>query len=632
MNLITFLILFPLIPAIIIRLIPSERVRTSTVLISVVIIAAASIYLAFSSLQSGCQYFKLPFKNAGTLITVAEIVLAVAFLFFCRRLPFRKMWIPVIILIQYIPVQYFELSGKVPVPVNYLILDNLSIIMALLIGIIGGLITVYTVGYMPRYHKEHPEYKDRTSVFISTIFLFFFAMFGIVFSNSLSWIYFFWEVTTLCSFIMIGYTRTDEAVDNSFRALWMLLLGGMGFSVAIVYCSLNKSIGTIELSQITAMTNPVVMFPVVLLCFAGMNKAAQFPFSQWLLGAMVAPTPSSALLHSSTMVKAGVYLCIRCAPVLHNTSSGTTIALIGGITFVIASAIAASLSHGKKVLAYSTIANLGLIILCAGVGSSLAIWAALMLIIFHAVAKALMFLCVGTVDQQTGSLDIEKMRGLISTMPQLTLMILIGIAGMFLAPFGMLISKWVVLEALAEKNPFLILTVVFGGALMMFFWGKWMGTLVAVTGKHINKEKGTGIYEWAALYPLTILTIGTCVLFPVVAVYFIHPYIMTIYPGFIGDPLFHHDNIIMVLIMLGFVIFLPLGFLVHWKKLHYSVPYLGGANVHDPERFMGSMGESREWHLGNYYLNDIFNEQKLLLPANIVTLLIILIMIIAVII
>ena len=168
------------------------------------------------------------------------------------------------------------------------------------------------------------------------------------------------------------------------------------------------------------MKQSVVMLPVLLLCFAGMNKAAQYPFGNWLLGAMVAPTPSSALLHSSTMVKAGVYLVLRCSPVLQNSASGAIVALIGGTSFVMCSALAISQSNGKKVLAYSTIANLGLIVLCAGIGTSFTLWAALLLIIFHAVAKALMFLCVGTVDHQTGSQDIEDMYGLVSRMPLLT--------------------------------------------------------------------------------------------------------------------------------------------------------------------------------------------------------------------
>lgn len=132
-----------------------------------------------------------------------------------------------------------------------------------------------------------------------------------------------------------------------------------------------------------------VIIPVILLAFAGLTKSAQFPFSKWLLGAMVAPTPSSALLHSATMVKAGVYLLLRLAPVMAGNGAGIMVSLIGGITFFVASVLAITQSDGKSVLAYSTISNLGLITACAGVGVAQTVWAGALLMIFHAVSKSL---------------------------------------------------------------------------------------------------------------------------------------------------------------------------------------------------------------------------------------------------
>jgi len=133
------------------------------------------------------------------------------------------------------------------------------------------------------------------------------------------------------------------------------------------------------------MDKAIVLLPVVLISFAGLTKSAQLPFSSWLVGAMVAPTPVSALLHSSTMVKAGVYVMIRFAPLLQGSFAGLALSLVGGSTFLIASAIAISQSNAKKVLAYSTIATLGLVTACAGVGTFEAVWAAVFLLIFHAV-------------------------------------------------------------------------------------------------------------------------------------------------------------------------------------------------------------------------------------------------------
>jgi ech hydrogenase subunit A len=334
-----------------------------------------------------------------------------------------------------------------------------------------------------------------------------------------------------------------------------------------------------------------------------MNKAAQFPFAKWLLGAMAAPTPCSALLHSSTMVKAGVYIVLRFAPVLHNTAAGLVLAVSGGLSFVAGSALAISQRDGKRALAYSTIGNLGLIILCAGIGTHQALWSAVLLIIFHALAKALMFLCVGTVEQQTGSRYIEDMHGLISRMPILTIVMLIGIAGMFLAPFGMLISKWAVLEALAKRNPIFPPIVIFGGSLMLFFWTKWMGKLIAVTGRQPGRDKGIGI-EWTALCGLALLTILGCALYPLVGHYLLEP----LY-GY--DPMLSHRAIMMVAIMLGLMLMLPMGFFIHWKNLVHVAPYLSGANVADPHQFMGSLGSARAWSFRNYYLDKYFSEKKL---------------------
>src|SRR5699024_3247861 len=151
---------------------------------------------------------------------------------------------------------------------------------------------------------------------------------------------------------LIGYTRTEEAVNNSFRALWMNLLGGFGFAAAIVYMAWNY--GVVQLAEVIAIAPAI---PVALLAFAALTKSAQLPFSSWLLGAMVAPTPSSALLHSATMVKAGVYLLIRLAPALAGSTAGAMVSFLGGFTFLAASMMAIAQNDGKKVLAFSTVSN-----------------------------------------------------------------------------------------------------------------------------------------------------------------------------------------------------------------------------------------------------------------------------------
>ena len=160
------------------------------------------------------------------------------------------------------------------------------------------------------------------------------------------------------------------------------------------------------------------VIPVALIAFAALTKSAQMPFSKWLLGAMVAPTPSSALLHSATMVKAGIYILFRLAPAMTNTVTGNMISFIGGFTFFVASLIAIAQSDGKKVLAFSTISNLGLMVACAGVGESETLWAGIFLMIFHAVSKSLLFQDIGATENAMHSRDIEDMHGLLYRLPR----------------------------------------------------------------------------------------------------------------------------------------------------------------------------------------------------------------------
>lgn len=607
-----FQILFPLLPALLLLAVRAEKAVKRLVNVSIAVMSLTAIAVAVM-FTGGITHFISLSHRLDMLITLGDVIIALVFMYLSRKHPSMRYWIPLLVIPQYCAVIFFELTGKIPEASSTFFIDNLTVIMVLIIAIVGGLISIYTPGYMKKYHEEHPEIRDRRHIFISAVFLFFFAMFGIVLSNQLTWIYFFWEVTTLCSFIMIGYSQKEEAVRNSFRALWMLLLGGAGFAFAIIYASLYCD--TVEVTKLTAAGKTAALIPAVFICFAGFNKAAQFPFSSWLLGAMVAPTPSSALLHSSTMVKAGVYICIRFSPAIHNTACGTFLAFVGAISFFAASAMAISQSDGKRVLAYSTIANLGLIVLCAGVGSRLALWSAILLIIFHALAKALMFCSVGIVEQQSGSRNIEDMHGLISRMPFVSIMMIVGISGMFLAPFGMLISKWSVLEALANNNPILPIAVILGSSLTLFFWSKWMGTLVAVNEDKIDIEKGIGKSVWFPLFSLSALTIIVCAFFPLIGALLIEPMYG---PDF---TVMGRGHIIMVTIMMSMVMFLPLGFLMNWRNLIHATPYLGGTNVSDPNRFKGSLKEE-EWTLRNYYFEDYFGEKKLMKTSNIAAILI----------
>ena len=264
---------------------------------------------------------------------------------------------------------------------------------------------------------------------------------------------------------------------------------------------------------------------------------------------------------------------------------GIVVAMIGAVTFLVASFEAIGTSDAKKVLAYSTVANLGLIVLCAGVGTYAAVWAGVLLIVFHAIAKGLALpLRRPVIEHKIHSRDIEDMSGLILKMPRLSIMLQIGMAGMFLAPFGMLISKWAVLKAVVDAFPVLSIFVAFGGAGTLFFWVKWMGKLIEVTQVRPNKESGISFSEWAVLYTLAALTFGTCLFFPFISTAFIEPYVVEVYGQ---TATMAHGNFVIMIIMLVVVSLFPLSFFTYGKKVKVMDPFLSGANAGRHLRFQG---------------------------------------------
>ncbi|MCZ7591605.1 MAG: proton-conducting transporter membrane subunit [Kiritimatiellae bacterium] len=617
MTLPLFLILFPLALAGVIALIGGHApTRSATIKLGAIIVAIGPLILLAQNWRGDAVFFELRTAWANTAVLGAEITVTLALLIIGLR--GKQLTITALTLIQALLMGFVEFGGhghaEVAAP---LFTDSFSIIMAHIVGVVGGLIVWHAAGYMPAYHKRHGEIPDRQRGFFASIFLFLGAMFALVFANHIGWLFLAWEVTTLCSFLLIGYSGTPEARKNAFLALRLNLIGGVAFAGALLY--LTRTGGSLALNEIIQSSQAVALIPVALICFAGLTKAAQMPFSAWLLGAMVAPTPVSALLHASTMVKAGVYVFVRFAPVLQNTTVGLLFALIGATTFLLASCIAISQSNAKRVLAYSTIANLGLVVTCASVGNPQAVWAAILLIVFHAIAKALLFIAVGSTELAIGSRDIEDMEGLIARRPEIAVAILIGIAGMFLAPFGMLISKWAAIEALMNSHPILPIAIAFGSSATLFFWAKWMGKLLSTVKQTFPPPNPVGGDEKVALFLLSALSLGLCALWPVLSGVAIKPFLLATYGTFVE---MNRGTILILSLMLLLVAALPLSLLYKGgAKLRITTPYLSGANVEDPNRFTGSIADTQPVATRGYYLAEIFAEPRLTHAGWIATLL-----------
>lgn len=644
-------VLLPAFSAALCYVLRNDKIRNAIVVLStlVMFVVAGKFFMLLNSSNSGkiiinLQHSLINVEIIGWIIKILDIALMV-YIMYIGAVKVKKWYIVALTLAQLIPLLYFEIFKHVPEVEEAFIIDSLSLVMILLISIIGPIITVFAMGYMKEHEHHLHLTKSRQPRFFMILFGFLSAMNALVMTNNLVWLYFFWEVTTLCSFLLISHDGNEIAVKNATRALWMNLLGGVGFVAGIIIAYSEKS--SIAVSQISSLQSAGIMtglFPLALglLCFAGFTKSAQFPFQGWLLGAMVAPTPVSALLHSSTMVKAGVYLIVRLSPAYYGTTLATVISVVGAFTFLAGSAVAISQSNAKRVLAYSTIANLGLIICCAGMRSVVAWGAAIMLMVFHAVSKGLLFLCVGTIENEIGSRDIEDMQGLMKRMPFTTVITVIGAISMLLPPFGALITKWLALEA-SVSNPLVLLMLVLGSALTVVFWSKWIGIMLTMSykPKHVTEKLPPSMKS--ALIMMITLVIASAVLIVPMFNNFVRPYMRAlgvpdevgirgtdfgiawgngseaVYGGF--------ASILFFAVVLLVMLTIPLYF-KRVKPDTIRPPYLCGENTTDEKgiEFTSVSDKVNNVVVRNYYMTGFFGEKNLTLWMNIISTGIILVM------
>ncbi|GAB1410153.1 proton-conducting transporter membrane subunit [Desulfovibrionales bacterium] len=617
-------------------LINVTTLRSMLVLGTSVVVSVASLFLMQSEAFSFTPESLLGIPANG-LIAILDFALLFIILGISYRL--KNKLIAALTLLQLVPLALLELfmqPGEGAGPTLYG--DQFSMIMCVIISIIGSLICVYGLAYMKEHEHHLKLQQSKQGRFFFYMVLFLGAMNGLVFSNNLLWLYFFWEVTTLCSFMLIKHDETEIAITNATRALWMNMLGGVAFVLAMIMIRAKGMPLSLQEIVVAENASALLLLPIGLLCFAGFTKAAQLPFQSWLCGAMVAPTPVSALLHSSTMVKAGVYLVIRLAPAYAGTIFSNYVALFGAFTFLAAAVLALSQSNGKKILAYSTISNLGMIVACAGINTPAAMAAAILLIVFHAISKALMFLCVGAIEQKIGSRDIENMRGLIRIMPKTAVVAVIGIVTMFLPPFGALLSKWMAVEASAQL-PLVVLMLAVGSALTMVFWGRWLGMLMTSTLHEVNLKAE----NQATMIRIPLLFLASAA----VLMSFVAPGLYTSMVLPVLERLYSADlyvaalgvisnNVGMFALYPIFVIF-TLG--VIWaanasssKRVStraYSTPYVCGLqDPADNQRlgFKGPLGLWADFTATNYYMENLIGEDRISTWVNVMALGILLIL------
>ena len=479
----------------------------------------------------------------GLLILILPILAFLIQIFFGKRLPRQGDWISIgavvitlclalamlgVMLVMYDADftvektwQWFDL-GTLEFRLGLLI-DNITIVMLLVVAIVSSLVHIYSVGYM--------KGDIRYSRYFAYLSLFTFSMNGIVLSNNLFSIYMFWELVGLSSYLLIGHWfEKDTASDAAKKAFLVNRIGDIGMFIGIML--FFTATGSFLFSDAYAgvaegVFNQKLLTIAGLCLFAGaIGKSAQFPLHVWLPDAMEGPTPVSALIHAATMVAAGVYLSVRLFPIF-SPDALTVIAYIGGFTAVFAAIIAVTQNDIKRVLAYSTLSQLGYMIMAIGVGAYVV---GFFHLVTHAAFKAGLFLCSGSVihamhhaydelnDHESDPQDMRNMGGLKGGMKTTYWSMVICTVALAGIPFTSgFLSKDAILAgtlAFSSHHPqhFLLAVFGFGAALLTAFY---MFRLIFMTfhGKAAREEVSHYIHESPAVMTTPLVILATLSIF-----------------------------------------------------------------------------------------------------------------------
>jgi len=393
-------------------------------------------------------------------------------------------------------------------------INNLNTLMLLIVSFVSVLVNLYSIGYM----KD----DDRLNVYFSYIALFTFSMLGLVIAENIVQLYIFWELVGVCSFLLVGFWYfKPEARAAAKKAFIVTRIGDVGLFIAILLLFWHMPDHSMNFSAISnafmnSEIDPGITTLIAILIFIGaMGKSGQFPLHTWLPDAMEGPTPISALIHAATMVAAGVYLVARTFPIFEASATAmTVVAIVGAFTALFAATIGIAQNDIKRVLAYSTVSQLGYMMLALGVG---ALSAGMFHLFTHAFFKALLFLAAGSVIHAVHKQNMQEMGGLGIKMKITAWTFAIGalaLSGIF--PFAGFWSKDAILTEALDQNVWYFIV----GLTAAFFTAFYMSRLffLVFAGKPRTPHEGHEPHESPAvmtipLILLAILAIGAGFLF-----------------------------------------------------------------------------------------------------------------------
>ena len=494
------------------------------------------------------------------------------------------------------------------------LLDGLSLLFGLLITVIGTLVLIYAGGYL-KGHADIARFHLALVAFMA-------SMLGLVLADGLLTLFVFWELTSITSYLLIGFNHTDiEARKSARQGLFVTVAGGLALMAGLVL--LGQASGSwsfYEIGQMESELREHSLYTPMLICLllGAFTKSAQFPFHFWLPNAMAAPTPVSAYLHSATMVKAGIYLLARLHPELGGTALWVGIlSIVGAITMLTGAFLAIHHTNIKKLLAYSTIMALGTLTMLLGIGSEYAMTAFVTFLLAHSMYKGALFMVAGILDHETGTKDVTAMGGLKSAMPITAVIAFVAALSLAGVPplFGF-IGKELMLEAALGAERFDVLLALF--AFLAAILTIAVAAIIAFRpfyGRQIETPKTPHEAPLSMLVGPSLLALGSLLLGLAPALLGAGALLTSAATAVVGEPLqvslslWYGVNMALIMSIAS----LGLGFLLfkRWDSVRCKLAMLAPLMRHGPEAgyegFMNGIVRFSEWQtrlLQNGYMRN----------------------------
>lgn len=356
----------------------------------------------------------------------------------------------------------FSYSLEIPLGLSFgFLADGLAVFMAVVSSLVGAIIVYYSFEYIEHYDNQNEYYL--------MVVLFLGAMMGLVYSTNLIFIYLFWEISAICCWRLIGFYRDRDIVLKADKAFLITVLGAL--LMLLGFIMIYQQTGTFDLTKMQGVK--VSNLTMVLIMFGIFSKSATLPLHTWLPDAGVAPSPVTSLLHAAVLVKIGVYVFARLflVNVAIDQVWHTAIPVIAAVSALISAGAALVENDLKRIIAYSTVSQIGFIFLGLSCGSYLGAAGGLLYILMHGIAKGGLFLCAGIVEHNAKTKDIRKLGGLFSLMPVTAVSFLIcAFSVMGIPPFGGFFAKYMVIGgAVYAGEPWIALTFIVGALLTVLY-------------------------------------------------------------------------------------------------------------------------------------------------------------------